>query len=187
MDQSKGCYLSYLEEWMPILLADSFSFYRFVWWQLLGRSIDLAFLIGQRMNKIFRENLDFLFERFEAHDLCTIVVLDLTWSDFQFLWASATGPRFFWNSFKLFLNALSLLLIQSHDLRCWCSTGSSTARRHFETHPRAFVRACEDGSISFDDGGDDWDHLSRIFLRTSCNPGYYLTQPLLEIKINTKI
>jgi hypothetical protein len=26
------------------------------------------------MNKIFRENLDFLFERFEAHDLCSIVV-----------------------------------------------------------------------------------------------------------------
>lgn len=43
--------------------------------KLLGRSIDLAFLIGQRMNKIFRENLDFLFERFEAHDLCTIVDL----------------------------------------------------------------------------------------------------------------
>lgn len=45
--------------------------------QLLGRTIDLAFLIGQRMNKIFRENLDFLFERFEAHDLCSIVVMRL--------------------------------------------------------------------------------------------------------------
>jgi cytoplasmic FMR1 interacting protein len=42
--------------------------------KLLGRTIDLAFLFGQRMNKIFRENLDFLFERFEAHDLCSIVV-----------------------------------------------------------------------------------------------------------------
>jgi cytoplasmic FMR1 interacting protein len=41
----------------------------------LGRTIDLAFLFGQRMNKIFRENLDFLFERFEAHDLCSIVDL----------------------------------------------------------------------------------------------------------------
>lgn len=30
------------------------------------------------MNKIFRENLDFLFERFEAHDLCSIVVCCLT-------------------------------------------------------------------------------------------------------------
>jgi hypothetical protein len=29
------------------------------------------------MNKIFRENLDFLFERFEAHDLCSIVVICL--------------------------------------------------------------------------------------------------------------
>eukprot|EP00249_Psilotum_nudum_P020261 c27628_g3_i1 orf=83-4003(+) len=43
--------------------------------QLLGRSIDLAFLIGQRMNKIFRENLDYLFERFESHDVCSIVEL----------------------------------------------------------------------------------------------------------------
>jgi hypothetical protein len=57
-------------------VANSSQCYRFIFWQLLGRSIDLAFLIGQRMNKIFRENLDFLFERFEAHDLCTIVVLD---------------------------------------------------------------------------------------------------------------
>lgn len=43
--------------------------------KLLGRCIDLTFLIGQRMNKIFRENLDFLFERFEAHDICSIVEL----------------------------------------------------------------------------------------------------------------
>lgn len=43
--------------------------------KLLGRSIDLGFLIGQRMNKIFRENIDFLFERFESHDLCAVVEL----------------------------------------------------------------------------------------------------------------
>lgn len=43
--------------------------------KLLGRSIDLAYLIGQRMNKIFRENLDFLLERFESHDICSIVEL----------------------------------------------------------------------------------------------------------------
>ncbi|CAM6128500.1 unnamed protein product [Calypogeia fissa] len=43
--------------------------------KLLGRSIDLAFLLGQRMNKIFRENLEFLMERFESQDLCSVVEL----------------------------------------------------------------------------------------------------------------
>ena len=42
--------------------------------QLLGRSIDLRCLISQRMNKIFRENLEFLFDRFESQDICAIVV-----------------------------------------------------------------------------------------------------------------
>jgi len=50
----------------------------FVWGglvlQLLGRNINLAGLIAQRLNKMFRENLEFLFERFECHDLCAIVV-----------------------------------------------------------------------------------------------------------------
>lgn len=36
--------------------------------------MDLAHLIRQRMNKVFRENLDYLFERFESQDLCSIVV-----------------------------------------------------------------------------------------------------------------
>ncbi len=40
----------------------------------MGRSINLAGLIRQRMNKMFRENLDFLLERFESQDLCAIVV-----------------------------------------------------------------------------------------------------------------
>lgn len=43
--------------------------------KLLGRSVDLAYLIGQRMNKIFRENLDYLLERFESHDICSVVEL----------------------------------------------------------------------------------------------------------------
>lgn len=42
--------------------------------QLLGRTIDLRTLITQRMNKLFRENIDFLFDRFENQDLCAIVV-----------------------------------------------------------------------------------------------------------------
>lgn len=36
--------------------------------------MDLAHLIRQRLNKVFRENLDFLFERFESQDLCSVVV-----------------------------------------------------------------------------------------------------------------
>ena len=42
--------------------------------QLLGRTIDLRSLVAQRMNKIFRENLEFLFDRFESQDLCAILV-----------------------------------------------------------------------------------------------------------------
>lgn len=43
--------------------------------KLLGRTIDLRSLITQRMNKLFRENIDFLFDRFENQDLCAIVEL----------------------------------------------------------------------------------------------------------------
>uniref|UniRef100_A0A803KNN6 CYRIA/CYRIB Rac1 binding domain-containing protein n=1 Tax=Chenopodium quinoa TaxID=63459 RepID=A0A803KNN6_CHEQI len=44
--------------------------------ELLGRSIDLRCLISQRMNKAFRENLEFLFDRFESQDICAIVELE---------------------------------------------------------------------------------------------------------------
>lgn len=44
--------------------------------KLLGRSIDLRSLVAERMNKIFRENLEFLFDRFESQDLCAIVELE---------------------------------------------------------------------------------------------------------------
>ncbi|XP_021898211.1 protein PIR isoform X1 [Carica papaya] len=44
--------------------------------KLLGRTIDLRSLIAQRMNKVFRENLEFLFDRFESQDLCAIVELE---------------------------------------------------------------------------------------------------------------
>lgn len=54
-----------------VFFLDLYSFYV---WQLLGRNLDLSHLIGQRMNKVFRENLDYLFERFESQDLCSIVV-----------------------------------------------------------------------------------------------------------------
>ena len=42
--------------------------------QILGRTINLRSLIAQRMNKTFRENLEFLFDRFESQDLCAVVV-----------------------------------------------------------------------------------------------------------------
>ncbi|KAF3452390.1 hypothetical protein FNV43_RR02823 [Rhamnella rubrinervis] len=44
--------------------------------KLLGRTIDLRSLVTERMNKIFRENLEFLFDRFESQDLCAIVELE---------------------------------------------------------------------------------------------------------------
>ncbi|XP_010243658.1 PREDICTED: protein PIR, partial [Nelumbo nucifera] len=44
--------------------------------KLLGRTIDLRSLIAERINKLFRENLEFLFDRFESQDLCAIVELE---------------------------------------------------------------------------------------------------------------
>ncbi|KAL8161552.1 hypothetical protein V2J09_013041 [Rumex salicifolius] len=44
--------------------------------QLLGRTIDMRSLIAQRMDKTFRENLDFLYDRFESQDICAIVELE---------------------------------------------------------------------------------------------------------------
>jgi cytoplasmic FMR1 interacting protein len=41
--------------------------------QLLGRSIDLNHLIGQRMNSKLRQNIDFAISRFEASDITTII------------------------------------------------------------------------------------------------------------------
>ncbi|RZC22453.1 Protein PIR isoform D [Glycine soja] len=44
--------------------------------KLLGRMINLRSLITERMNKVFRENIEFLFGRFECQDLCAIVELE---------------------------------------------------------------------------------------------------------------
>ncbi|KAF1892241.1 hypothetical protein Lal_00036602 [Lupinus albus] len=44
--------------------------------KILGRMINLRSLITERMNKVFRENIEFLFDRFECQDLCAIVELD---------------------------------------------------------------------------------------------------------------
>ncbi|KAF5735266.1 Transcription activators isoform 2 [Tripterygium wilfordii] len=44
--------------------------------KLLGRTINLRSLIAERMNKAFRENLEFLYDRFESQDLCAIVELE---------------------------------------------------------------------------------------------------------------
>ncbi|KAG9149174.1 hypothetical protein Leryth_003177 [Lithospermum erythrorhizon] len=44
--------------------------------KLLGRMIDLRSLVSERMNKMFRDNIEFLFDRFESQDLCAIVELE---------------------------------------------------------------------------------------------------------------
>ncbi|BBN10047.1 hypothetical protein Mp_5g00460 [Marchantia polymorpha subsp. ruderalis] len=51
------------------------SLFKMRHFKLLGRSIDLSFLLAQRMNKILRENLEFLLERFESQDICHVVEL----------------------------------------------------------------------------------------------------------------
>ncbi|PHT50435.1 Protein PIR [Capsicum baccatum] len=45
--------------------------------KLLGRTINLRSLIADRLNKMFRDNLEFLFDRFESQDLCAIVELEM--------------------------------------------------------------------------------------------------------------
>ncbi|KAH8491210.1 hypothetical protein H0E87_023378 [Populus deltoides] len=44
--------------------------------KLLGRTVDLRRLVSERMNKVFRDNLEFLFDRFESQDLCAVVELE---------------------------------------------------------------------------------------------------------------
>ncbi|KAK4429686.1 protein PIR [Sesamum alatum] len=44
--------------------------------KLLGRTINLRNLISERINKVCRENIEFLFDRFESQDLCAIVELE---------------------------------------------------------------------------------------------------------------
>ncbi|KAL3638793.1 hypothetical protein CASFOL_016700 [Castilleja foliolosa] len=44
--------------------------------KLLGRTVNLRSLITERINKVCRENIEFLFDRFESQDLCAIVELE---------------------------------------------------------------------------------------------------------------
>ncbi|KAL5460570.1 hypothetical protein EMCRGX_G034022 [Ephydatia muelleri] len=46
--------------------------------QLLGRSIDLNYLIAQRLNSSMLKSLDMAIQKFEASDLCHIVELDVS-------------------------------------------------------------------------------------------------------------
>lgn len=45
--------------------------------QLLGRTVDLNRLISQRVNKMLRQNVDYVISRFEASDLSAIVELEI--------------------------------------------------------------------------------------------------------------
>ncbi|CAK7341255.1 unnamed protein product [Dovyalis caffra] len=53
--------------------------------KLLGRTIDLRSLVCERMNKVFRDNLEFLFDRFESQDLCAVVKYTSSQPDFRML------------------------------------------------------------------------------------------------------
>lgn len=76
LDESFLCACDDPEKYMgkPLRFDEIFKLRRV---KLLGRTIDLRTLITQRMNKLFRENIDFLFDRFENQDLCAIVELQL--------------------------------------------------------------------------------------------------------------
>jgi len=45
--------------------------------QLLGRSVDLNFLIGQHVNNMFLRDIDYAFKRFESHDLTGLMEYSL--------------------------------------------------------------------------------------------------------------
>jgi len=77
----KYCWISLLEFELKQLLSHVINCF-VVDVQLLGRMINLRSLITERINKIFRENIEFLFDRFECQDLCAIVVSDFTFTNF---------------------------------------------------------------------------------------------------------
>lgn len=52
--------------------------------QLLGRSIDLNYLIGQRMNTYLRQNIEHAISRFEASDITGVVELERLLNNIKF-------------------------------------------------------------------------------------------------------
>ncbi|GFS45995.1 transcription activator [Actinidia rufa] len=75
--------------------------------KLLGRTINLRSLISERMNKVFRENIEFLFDRFESQDLCAIVELEKLLNILQL--AHQLLSR------DLTIDAFSLMLNEMHE------------------------------------------------------------------------
>nr|XP_027091993.1 protein PIR-like [Coffea arabica] len=73
--------------------------------KLLGRTIDLRSLIAARMNKVFRDNIEFLFDRFESQDLCAIVELEKLLSVLQ-LAHELLSKDLTIDSFNLMLNEM---------------------------------------------------------------------------------
>lgn len=53
--------------------------------QLLGRSLDLNALIGQRMHTYLKQNIDYAISRFEASDLTAIVELENQFLNIHFV------------------------------------------------------------------------------------------------------
>ncbi|XP_009757057.1 protein PIR isoform X2 [Nicotiana sylvestris] len=73
--------------------------------KLLGRTINLRSLIADRMNKMFRDNLEFLFDRFESQDLCAIVELEMLLDILQ-LTHELLSKDLIIDSFNLMLNEM---------------------------------------------------------------------------------
>lgn len=73
--------------------------------KLLGRTIDLRSLISARLNKVFRDNIEFLFDRFESQDLCAIVELEKLLSILQ-LAHELLSKDLAIDSFSLMLNEM---------------------------------------------------------------------------------
>lgn len=69
--------------------------------QLLGRTINLRNLISERLNKIFRENIEFLFDRFESQDICAIVV-----SVWLTNYAHVVSPQFSFSNFTTSISGI---------------------------------------------------------------------------------
>ncbi|GBG41602.1 hypothetical protein CBR_g74560, partial [Chara braunii] len=63
----------YRDQLVPVLVCRFDSIFNQHHVEILGRQMDLVALLAQRMNKIFRENLEIIIARFEASDLCASV------------------------------------------------------------------------------------------------------------------
>lgn len=120
--------------------------------QLLGRTINLRSLITERMNKVFRENLEFLFDRFESQDLCAIVV-----SRFTFFLGLLSNK----NCFPVVQQRINLVLV----------SGAGKVAGDFKACPWFTINGSFNWFIQSHLERDAREHISCVIFQSTCFPG----------------